>query len=119
MSTTRMETLPTSSESSRDFTMRAVSLCPETFPASGEELVPMVTEMAGSSTVMRGNAWAWSGSARVSPIMISGIPATATMSPATASSVGLRSTPTVVSSSVILPLAITGTPSISRIQATC
>ncbi len=35
-------------------TMRAVSLCPDTLPASGEVLVPMVTEMAGSSTVMRG-----------------------------------------------------------------
>ncbi|OCB21495.1 hypothetical protein A5644_17180 [Mycobacterium intracellulare subsp. yongonense] len=88
-------------------------------PADGEVLVPIVTEIAGSSTVMRGSAWAWSGSARVSPIMISGIPATATMSPATASSVALRSTPSVASSSVILALVMTGSPSTSRIQATC
>ena len=88
MSTTRIDTLPTSSWSSRLRTMRAVSLCPDTLPASGEVLVPMVTEMAGSSTVMRGSACACSGSASVSPIMMSGSPATATMSPAIASSVG-------------------------------
>ena len=119
MSTTRIETLPTSSASSRLRTMRAVSLCPDTLPASGEVLVPMVTEIAGSSTVMRGSAWAWSGSASVSPIMISGSPATATMSPAIASSVALRSTPSVASSSVILAVVMTGSPSTSRIHATC
>ena len=119
MSTTRIETLPTSSVSSRPRTMRAVSLWPDTLPASGEVLVPTVTEMAGSSTWIRGSAWAWSGSASVSPIMISGSPATATMSPATASSVALRSTPSVASSSVILALVMTGSPSTSRIHATC
>ncbi len=51
--------------------------------------------------------------------MISGSPATATMSPAIASSVALRSTPSVASSSVILALVMTGSPSTSRIQATC
>ena len=81
--------------------------------------MPIVTEIAGSSTVMRGSACAWSGSASVSPIMISGRPATATMSPATASSVGVRSTPSVASNSVILALVMTGYPSTSRIQATC
>ena len=60
MSTTRIDTLPTSSVSSRDRTIRAVSLCPGTLPASGEVLVPIVTEIAGSSTVMRGNAF-WLG----------------------------------------------------------
>src|SRR6202048_504329 len=85
VSTTRVDTLPTSSVSNRLRTMREVSLCPETLPASGEVLVPMVTEMAGSSTVIRGSACACSVSARVSPIMISGSPATATMSPAIAS----------------------------------
>ncbi|SIM51853.1 Uncharacterised protein [Mycobacteroides abscessus subsp. abscessus] len=119
MSTTFTDTLPMSSESRRDFTIRAVSLCPDTLPASGELLVPMVTEIAGSSTVMRGSACACSGSASVSPIMISDIPATATMSPATASSVGLRSTPSVASSSVIFALVMTGWPSTSRIHATC
>ena len=81
--------------------------------------MPTVTEMAGSSTVMRGSACACSTSARVSPIMISGMPATATMSPATATSVLVRSTPSVASSSVILALVMTGWPSTSRIQATC
>ena len=58
MSTTLIDTLPTSSVSSRFLTMRAVSLCPDTLPASGEVLVPIVTEIAGSSTVIRGSAWA-------------------------------------------------------------
>ncbi len=58
MSTTLIDTLPTSSLSRRDFTIRAVSLCPDTLPARGEVLVPMVTEMAGSSTVIRGSACA-------------------------------------------------------------
>ncbi len=102
MSSTRSDTLPISSESRRDLTMRAVSLWPLTRPTSGEVLVPMTTEMAGSSTVIVGRATGFSMSARVSPIMISGIPATATMSPATATSPGSRLTPTVFSSSVIL-----------------
>ena len=80
--------------------------------------MPTVTEIAGSSTVIRGSACAWSGSASVSPIMMSGSPATATISPAIASSVGLRSTPTVASSSVILADVMTGAPSTWRIHAT-
>ena len=67
--------------------------------------MPMVSEMAGSSTEMRGSGTGWSGSARVSPIVTSAMPATATRSPATASSVGTRSSATVRSSSVILTRA--------------
>lgn len=48
----------------------------------------------------QGNGFAEAAS--VSPIMISGRPATATISPATAASVGLRSTPSVANNSVIL-----------------
>ena len=62
----------------------------------------MVIEMAGSSTVISGSATGFSGSARVSPMVISGMPATATMSPGPACSPGLRSSPSVISSSVIL-----------------
>ena len=62
----------------------------------------MVIEIAGSSTWMSGSATGFSGSARVSPMVISGMPATATMSPGPADSPGLRSRPSVTSSSVIL-----------------
>ena len=50
-------------------------------PASGEVLTPRVMLMLGSSMVMTGSGRGSSGSARVSPIMISGMPATAMMSP--------------------------------------
>ena len=78
---TRSDTLPTSSWSSRSLTSRAVTLVPLTRPASGEVLVPMVIEMAGSSTVISGSGRGSSASASVSPIMMSGMPATAMMSP--------------------------------------
>ncbi len=68
--------------------MRAVSLWPLTLPISGEVLVPMVIEMAGWSTVMVGSGRTSSGSARVSPMVMSSKPATATMSPGPALSVG-------------------------------
>ena len=63
--------------------------------------MPIVIEMAGSSTVISGSATGFSASARVSPIMISGMPAIATMSPGPACSPGLRSSASVTSSSVI------------------
>ncbi len=72
---------------------------PFTRPASGEVFVPMVIEMAGSSTRMSGSGTGLSGSARVSPIMMSGIPATAMMSPGPADSADLRSSASVISSS--------------------
>ena len=62
----------------------------------------MVIEIAGSSTWISGSATGFSGSARVSPMVMSGMPAMATMSPGPASSPGLRSRPSVTSSSVIL-----------------
>ena len=62
----------------------------------------MVIEMAGSSTWMSGSATGFSGSASVSPMVMSGMPATATMSPGPADSPGLRSRPSVTRSSVIL-----------------
>ncbi|MDP9613271.1 hypothetical protein JOF35_005609 [Streptomyces demainii] len=66
--------------------------------------MPMVMEMAGSSTVISGSATGFSGSARVSPIMMSGMPATAQMSPGPATSAGLRVSASVISSSVIRTL---------------
>ncbi|CAM5555994.1 hypothetical protein STENM36S_01775 [Streptomyces tendae] len=61
----------------------------------------MVMEIAGSSTVISGSGTGFSGSARVSPIMISGMPATAQMSPGPAFSAGLRVSASVIISSEI------------------
>ena len=68
--------------------MRAVSLCPLTLPTRGEVLVPIVIEMAGSSTVIALSGRTSSGSAIVSPIVMSSNPAIATMSPGPADSAG-------------------------------
>ena len=80
--------------------MRAVSLWPLTLPTIGEVFVPIVIEMAGSSTWIAGSGRTSSGSASVSPIVISSMPATATMSPGPALSAGKRSRALVFSSSV-------------------
>ena len=61
--------------------------------ASGEVLVPITIDSAGSSTVMSGSGRGSSGSARVSPMVMSGSPATATMSPGPASSAGRKDRP--------------------------
>jgi hypothetical protein len=59
-------------------------------PASGEVLVPIVIEIAGSSTVISGSGRGSSRSARVSPIMMSGMPAMAMMSPGAGGLAGRR-----------------------------
>ena len=87
---TRRETFPTSSERRRASTALAVTLSPSR-PASGEVLMPTVIESDGSSTVITGNGRGSSGSASVSPIVTSGMPATAMISPAPASSASTRS----------------------------
>ena len=94
MSRTRSETLPTSSCSSRACTCRAVSLVPS-WPASGDVLMPMVTEIDGSSTAITGSGRGSSGSDRVSPIVTSASPATAMISPGPASAVSTRSSASV------------------------
>ena len=86
--------------------MRAVTLPPLTLPTSGEVLVPRTIEMAGSSTLISGSGIGFSASARVSPIMMSAMPATAMMSPGPALSAGLRSRPSVISSSEMRTLLI-------------
>jgi hypothetical protein len=60
--------------------MRAVSLEPD-WPASGDVLIPIVTPRAGSSIAISGSGRGSSGSAIVSPIVISGMPAMAMISP--------------------------------------
>ena len=82
-----MLTLPTSSDSSRFFTWRAVSFVPSR-PASGDVLMPIVIDSAGSSTVITGSGRGSSASASVSPIVMSSKPATATSSPGPAESTG-------------------------------
>jgi hypothetical protein len=94
VSSTRIETLPTSSVSSRARTWRAVSLSPSR-PASGEVLMPTVTDSDGSSTRMTGSGRGSSGSASVSPIVTSGRPATAMISPGPASWAETRSSASV------------------------
>ena len=92
---TSSDTLPTSSRSSRSRTSRAVTLAPAVCPASGEVFTPIVIEMAGSSTVISGSGRGSSTSASVSPIMMSGMPAMATMSPGPAESACTRSSASV------------------------
>src|SRR5699024_6374813 len=70
-------------------------------PAMGEVFTPIVMEIAGSSTVMGGRGRGSSASVSVSPIMMSSMPATATISPACASSAGTRSSASVRRSSVM------------------
>ncbi len=94
VSRTRIETLPTSSWSSRSRIWRAVSLSPS-LPASGPTLAPTTIESDGSSTVITGSGRGSSGSASVSPIVTSGIPATAMISPGPASSASTRSSASV------------------------
>ena len=74
---------------------------PLTRPASGELLVPIVIEMAGSSIVIGAIGCGSSGSVSVSPMVMSGMPAIAAMSPGPASSAGTRSSASVSSSSVM------------------
>jgi hypothetical protein len=112
---TLMETLPISSLSRRSFTWRAVTLAPLTLPASGEVLIPMVMEIAGSSTVISGSGCGFSASVRVSPMVISSMPATATISPGPADSAGTRSSALVARSSVILTFL---SSPLARTQAT-
>ena len=74
--------------------MRAVRRVPD-LPASGEVLMPTVMPSAGSSTWITGSGRGSARSAIVSPIVISGMPASAITSPALASSAGTRRSPSV------------------------
>ena len=79
---TRSDTLPSSSFSSRSFRWRDVTYWPSR-PASGEVLMPKIIDTVGSSTAMwRNRAPVFSGSAMVSPMVMSSMPARQMMSPA-------------------------------------
>ena len=92
---TRIETLPIVSAVSRSWIWRAVSFVPSC-PASGERLMPIVTLIDGSSTVITGSGFGSSRSASVSPIVMSGMPATAMISPGPASAASTRSSASVM-----------------------
>ena len=79
-------------------------------------LTPIVTDTAGSSTVISGSGRGSSASARVSPIMMSLMPATAMMSPGPAVCAGTRSSASVRYSSLIFTRSTE--PSL-RHHATC
>jgi hypothetical protein len=75
----------------------------------------MVMDRLGSSTRMAGSGLGSSASARVSPMVTSGKPATATISPGPASSTSMRSRAREAYSSVTLPFS---TDPSTRHQAT-
>ena len=77
------ETLPSSSLSSRSRRWREVTYWPSR-PAIGEVLMPKIIDTVGSSTAIGGIAMRCSGSAIVSPMLMSSMPARQTMSPAVA-----------------------------------
>ena len=90
MSITRIDTLPMTSWSNRALTRRAVTFVPS-WPDSGDVLMPSVIDSDGSSTRTTGSGCGSSGSARVSPIVTSAMPAIAQISPGPASSASTRS----------------------------
>ena len=102
---TRSETLPISSASRRALTWLAVSFLP-LLPFSGEVLIPIVIERLGSSMCMTGSGRGSSASEIVSPIVTSGRPARAMISPGPASSASTRSSCSVTVRFVILTRSI-------------
>ena len=90
---TRIETLPSSSRSSRSFSWRDVTYWPSR-PAIGDVLTPKIIDTVGSSIAIGGHRRrGCSTSAIVSPIVMSSMPARQTMSPAAASVMSMRFRP--------------------------
>ena len=71
---------------------------------------PKVMRSVGASTSRRGNGRGSIGSVIVSPMVTSGIPATATMSPGPASGMSTRSMPRAVVRLVTVPVSVTVRP---------
>ena len=92
VSSTRMLTFRSISWKSRSRTWRDVTLLPDR-PAHGLVLAPNSMVMVGSSTRMGFSAVGASLSATVSPMLISSMPAIATMSPESARSISTRFKP--------------------------
>ena len=88
VSSTRIATLPTSSCAEPvSHHARGQPACP-TGRRAASVLMPIVIPSAGSSTAITGSGRGSSGSAIVSPIVISGMPASAMISPGPAASAG-------------------------------
>ena len=88
----RIDTLPSSSRSSRSVSWRDVTYCPSR-PAIGDVLTPKIIETVGSSIAIGGIGTRCSMSVIVSPIVMSSMPARQTMSPAAASWMSMRFSP--------------------------
>ena len=97
---TRRETLPSSSRSSRSRRLRDVTYWPSR-PARGDVLTPKIIDTVGSSIAIGGIATRFSMSATVSPIVMSSMPARHTISPAPAASMSTRLRPSKENSLVI------------------
>ncbi len=85
--------------------MRPVTLSPSV-PASGESLTRNVIASVGGSIGWAASGTATSGAQMVCDTVASGRPATATMSPAKASSIGTRSSPRKASTLDTRPVSI-------------
>ncbi len=72
--------------------LRLVTYLPS-LPAKGPSLTLKTIDMVGSSTLMRGRATGFAGSAMVSPMPISSAPAMQTISPGPASFTSTRFRP--------------------------
>src|SRR5207302_1083769 len=89
VSSTRSATLRSSSRNNRSRSCRPVTNFPSR-PANGESLTLQSTEIVGSSTAMPASRSRWSGAVIVLPISTPASPASATLSPAAASSSSTR-----------------------------
>mmetsp|Transcript_8732 Transcript_8732/g.24082 ORF Transcript_8732/g.24082 Transcript_8732/m.24082 type:complete len:293 (+) Transcript_8732:521-1399(+) len=101
VSSTRRATLRSSSFIRRSRITRLVSSLPS-FPAKGDLFTPNVMRTVGSSTSMGLRGLGSAGSVSVSPIWTSGKPVTTTISPALASSTGVRPIASYTNTSPIL-----------------
>ena len=92
VSSTRSDTLPSSSFWSRSRRFRDVTYCPSR-PATGDVFTPKIIDTVGSSIAGGGIATGCSTDAIVSPMVMSSMPARQTMSPAAACSISTRLRP--------------------------
>ena len=106
---TSIETLPSTSRSSRALIWRLVTNLPSR-PDSGDVFTPKVMLSVGSSRSRRGSGRGSAGSVIVSPMVTSGMPATATISPGPAYSMSTRSMPWAVVRLVTVPVRVTVRP---------